>query len=57
MRESFCRALTAAFPAVSVIPPRFPPVIGAYLLGRNELGLDVDDTLFAKLDQASHVIG
>ena len=57
MRESFCRALAEILPTASVTPPRFPPVIGAYLLGRTELGLDGDETLFAKLDQTSHVIG
>ena len=57
MRESFCRALTDTFPAASVIPPRFSPVIGAYLLGLTALGIESDDKLFARLDQSSYVIG
>lgn len=51
MRESFCRELSDASPAASIIPPRFPPVVGAYLLGRTELGLNNDERLFSKLDE------
>jgi len=40
MRDSFCCYLSATFPSMTVIPPRFSPVVGAYLLGRIQLGLD-----------------
>ena len=52
IRESFCRELSDASPAASIIAPRFSPVVGAYLLGRTELGLSNDEKLFSKLDES-----
>jgi N-acetylglucosamine kinase len=39
VRESFCRAVSSEVAEVTVTAPRFPPVIGAYLLGRTAIGL------------------
>ena len=52
MRESFYRSLADKFPDASVHPPRFPPVIGAYLLGRTALGLANDERLLPALDES-----
>ena len=52
MRDSFCKYLGSQLPSVTVIAPRFSPVIGAYLLGRAKLGLDNDDGMRAKLTEA-----
>lgn len=38
VRERFCSTLGAAFPEVSIVPPRFDPVHGAYLIGCKSLG-------------------
>jgi N-acetylglucosamine kinase-like BadF-type ATPase len=38
VRERFCSTLGAAFPGVSIVPPRFDPVHGAYLIGCKSLG-------------------
>lgn len=38
VRERFCSILGAAFPGVSIVPPRFDPVYGAYLVGCKSLG-------------------
>jgi N-acetylglucosamine kinase-like BadF-type ATPase len=38
VRERFCSTLGAAFPRVSIVPPRFDPVHGAYLIGCKSLG-------------------
>lgn len=52
MRESFCGSLYDKFPDASVIPPRFPPVIGAYLLSRTAFGLANDEKLLSTLDKS-----
>ncbi len=52
MRESFQSSLAGEYSAASVRPPRFPPVIGAYLLGRAALGLTNDEALFSVLDES-----
>ncbi len=49
MRDSFCCYLSAKFPSITIIPPRFSPVVGAYLLGRIQLGLDNDNNILEKL--------
>lgn len=38
VRERFCSALTRGFPQVSLVPPRFDPLYGAYLIGCKSLG-------------------
>jgi N-acetylglucosamine kinase len=38
IRERFCSTLLAAFPGLSIVPPRFDPVFGAYLVGCKSLG-------------------
>lgn len=49
MRESFYTCLADGFPGVAVIAPRFPPVIGAYLIGRTTLNLLNDENLFSTI--------
>jgi N-acetylglucosamine kinase len=38
VRERFCSTLEAVYPGVSIVPPRFDPVYGAYLIGCKSLG-------------------
>lgn len=53
MRDSFCAYFSAKVPSVTIVQPRFSPVMGAYLLARTALGLDnnnrVLETLVATL--------
>lgn len=49
MRDSFCGYLSARFPSVAIVPPRFSPVVGAYLLGRTKLGLNNGNGILKKL--------
>lgn len=51
VRESFSRSLSAEFAEVSVTAPRFPPVTGAYLLGRAAIGLPEGAEIFAALSE------
>ena len=51
VRESFDNALRACFPNIVVVPPRFEPVIGAYLLGCEAVGWRVDENVFAALEK------
>lgn len=52
MRDSFCRYLSARFPSAAIVPPRFSPVVGAYLLGRTKLGLENNNGIFEGLAAA-----
>ena len=45
VREQMIAFLRAAFPKVSVVPPRLPPVLGAYLLGCKEMGWTLDESV------------
>ena len=51
VRESFGDALKGRFPNVAIVPPRFEPVIGAYLLGCQALDWQVDGNVLAALEQ------
>jgi N-acetylglucosamine kinase-like BadF-type ATPase len=51
VRERFGDALRDIFPNIAIIPPRFEPVIGAYLLGRQALEWRTDDNVFAALKE------
>ena len=51
MRDSFCKYLSVKFPSVAVVPPRFSPVVGAYLLGRMKMGLENGEVILNKLAQ------
>lgn len=51
VRESFAKALRVCFPNIVVVPPRFEPVIGAYLLGCEALDWRVDENVFAALEK------
>ncbi len=53
VRESFGDALKSRFSKVRIVPPRFEPVIGAYLLGREALDWQVDARVFAELEERS----
>jgi N-acetylglucosamine kinase-like BadF-type ATPase len=48
--ERFVETLKHNVPLVSVVPPRFEPVIGAYLLGCRELAWRLDDLVFRSLE-------
>ena len=49
VRERFRESLRERLPRVSVLPPLFEPVVGAYLLGRAEVGWPDDAALFDAL--------
>jgi len=49
VREQLIASLRERYPEVSVIPPRFKPIAGAYLLGCKALGWRLDDRLFDAL--------
>jgi N-acetylglucosamine kinase-like BadF-type ATPase len=51
VRESFGDALRGWFPNIAIVPPRFEPVIGAYLLGCEALNWPVDASVFAALEE------
>jgi N-acetylglucosamine kinase len=38
VRERFCSSLASAYSEVSIVPPRFDPLYGAYLIGCKSLG-------------------
>lgn len=38
VRERFCSSLASAYSEVSIVPPRFDPLYGAYLIGCRSLG-------------------
>lgn len=50
VRESFIAHLERHFREASVVPPRFEPVIGAYLLGREALGWTLDSDVLGTLE-------
>jgi N-acetylglucosamine kinase-like BadF-type ATPase len=49
LRERFDMTLRRLIPGCRVLAPRFQPVIGAYLLGREALGWEVNDEVIASL--------
>jgi glucosamine kinase len=49
VRGRFCESLRERLPGASVLPPLFEPVVGAYLLGRAEVGWPDDAALFEAL--------
>ncbi len=51
VRESFIENLTQRERKAEILPPTYPPVIGAYLLGRALLGLRTDESIFKKLKE------
>jgi hypothetical protein len=50
VRRWFGEALRRRLPEVSILSPRFEPVIGAYLLGREALGWPIDAGLLSALE-------
>lgn len=50
MRERFSAALRDRCPVVSLVPPRFEPVIGAYLLGCQATGWAADASVLDALE-------
>jgi N-acetylglucosamine kinase-like BadF-type ATPase len=53
VRDRFCESLGERLQGVSVLPPLFEPVVGAYLLGRAEVGWPNDAALFDALEEWS----
>ena len=51
VRERFGDELRDIFPNIAIIPPRFEPVIGAYLLGRQALDWRPDTNVIAALEE------
>ncbi len=49
VRKSFAEELARFEPTAEVIPPKYEPVIGAYLLGRKTLGLEHNERVFNSL--------
>lgn len=49
VRENFVACLKQGYPHVSVAPPHFEPVIGAYLLGCEVIGWKPDEALLGTL--------
>lgn len=54
VRISFCAHLSREASQVEIIPPRFLPVIGAYLLVRSSAGAIIDEALLTVLDEANN---
>ncbi len=50
LRERFSEMLTELVPNVSIVAPRFPPVIGAYLLARRALGWELNGEVLTRLE-------
>lgn len=53
VREHFSAALRDRFPGISIVPPRFEPVIGAYLLGCEATGWVADASVLTALETAA----
>jgi N-acetylglucosamine kinase-like BadF-type ATPase len=53
LRDRFVEALRRQVPKCKVLPPRFEPVMGAYLLGRIALGWDVNTDVLDDLDRST----
>lgn len=51
VRESFGDALRGCFPNIAIVPPRYEPVVGAYLLGCQAVDWRVDENVFAALEE------
>jgi N-acetylglucosamine kinase len=51
VRESFVENLMQREPQAEILPPKYSPVIGAYLLGRASLGLQTDERIFKMLNE------
>lgn len=51
VRESFGEALRGCFPNITIVPPRFEPVIGAYLLGCQAGDWRVDANVITALEE------
>ena len=49
--------LRAIAPLVEIVPPRYPPVLGAVLIAMKSVGVVPDAALLSNLDQAAHRLG
>jgi hypothetical protein len=50
VRERFSERLGEECPKASIMPPRFKPVIGAFLIGCQAVGWSVDGVALEKLE-------
>lgn len=50
VRDRFIESLKLHVPGVIIEPPKFTPVMGAYLLGRESLGWPVDESVLQALE-------
>jgi N-acetylglucosamine kinase len=55
VRERFIECSKEAFPRVEIVPPRFKPVIGAFLLGCKAAGWSLDEANFRVHEKAEAV--
>jgi N-acetylglucosamine kinase-like BadF-type ATPase len=53
VRERFAEVLRERFPGISIVAPKFEPVIGAYLLGCEAIGWVPDAGLLTHLEMAN----
>ena len=49
--ERFCQSLRQSFPAITIIPPRYKPVIGAFIIGCQSTGWKPDRTALEALEK------
>ncbi len=52
IRERFTESLIEDLPSVEIVPPRFKPVIGAFLLGCKAVGWELDEDGLRALEKA-----
>jgi glucosamine kinase len=51
--RSFVALAAAGLPDYRVVPPRFPPVIGAFILGLQLAGATIDEKTLARIEETS----
>ncbi len=51
VREKFAESLKKDFPKVEIVPPRFKPVVGAFLIGCKAAGWTLDKGNFLELEK------
>jgi len=51
VREKFAESLKKDFPKVEIVPPRFKPVVGAFLIGCKAAGWTLDKDNFLELEK------
>lgn len=52
LRSEFARMVAERVPGATILPPRFPPIVGAYLLALNAARIPVDAQLLARVEES-----